>query len=102
MESSKQTTTTTGRGRTKPNVQRHGHKWQEHRITVQLICAVLLIIVGCALLISGFIVPPMGQIHNSVLIGFGELLTFVGALFGIDYKYKWRIYTHLAGGRKES
>ena len=27
-------------------------------------------------------------IHNSVLIGFGEVSTFAGALFGVDYKYK--------------
>lgn len=58
----------------------------QHR--VQLFSAVVLIIVGCALMIGAFIVPPTGEIHPSVLIGFGEILTFVGALFGIDYHYK--------------
>ena len=53
--------------------------------TIQLLSAILLKVVGCALLIAGFIVPPMGVIDNSVLIAFGEILTFVGALFGIDY-----------------
>jgi hypothetical protein len=47
-----------------------------------------MIIIGCALLIAGFIVPPLGVIDSSVLIAFGEILTFVGALFGIDYHYK--------------
>ena len=56
--------------------------------TLQLVCAVALVIVGSGLLISGFIVPPAGEIHPSVLIAFGEILTFVGALFGIDYHYK--------------
>lgn len=56
---------------------------------IQLMVAVLLIIVGCGLLIAGFIVPPQGEIHNSILIAFGEILTFVGALFGIDYHYKY-------------
>ena len=57
---------------------------------VQLLSAVFLIVVGCGLLISGFIVPPPGEIHNSVLIAFGEILTFAGALFGIDYHYKYK------------
>ena len=56
--------------------------------TIQLISAVALIFVGCGLLITGFIIPPTGVIHSSVLIAFGEILTFVGALFGIDYHYK--------------
>ena len=54
----------------------------------QLHCAVAVTIVGCALLITGFIVAPLGEIHQSVLIGFGECLTFAGALLGIDYRYK--------------
>ena len=56
----------------------------------QLFCAVVLIILGASLLIAGFIVPPTGIIDNSVLIAFGEILTFVGSLFGIDYHYKYR------------
>lgn len=62
----------------------------KHKSTVQLLSAILLIVVGCGLLITGFIVPPSGEIHNSVLIAFGEILTFTGALFGIDYHYKYR------------
>lgn len=63
---------------------------RKHKPTIQLLAAVLLIIVGCGLLIAGFIVPPPGEIHNSVLIAFGEILTFAGALFGIDYHYKYK------------
>ena len=57
-------------------------------ISLQLIAALFLIIIGSGLLIAGFIVKPPGQIHSSVLVAFGEILTFAGALFGIDYKYK--------------
>ena len=60
------------------------------KMTVQLLCALILVIVGCGLIIAGFIAPPMGEIHSSVLIAFGETLTFVGALFGIDYLYKFK------------
>ena len=55
---------------------------------VQLLSAILMIAIGCSLLIAGFVVPPLGAIDSSVLIAFGEILTFVGALFGIDYHYK--------------
>lgn len=55
---------------------------------IQLFCAVLLILLGAALLIAGFVVPPTGIIDSSVLVAFGEILTFVGSLFGIDYHYK--------------
>ena len=57
---------------------------------VQLVCAAVLITLGTALLVAGFIVPPTGAIDNSVLIAFGEILTFVGSLFGIDYHYKYK------------
>ncbi len=63
---------------------------QKHKPTLQLLSAILLILVGCGLLISGFILPPPGEIHNSVLVAFGEILTFAGALFGIDYHYKYK------------
>lgn len=63
-------------------------KLSKRKLTIQLLSAVLMIIIGCTLLIAGFIVPPLGVIDSSVLIAFGEILTFVGALFGIDYHYK--------------
>lgn len=48
----------------------------KHKATLQLISAIVLILVGCGLLIAGFIMPPPGEIHNYVLIAFGEILTF--------------------------
>jgi hypothetical protein len=61
---------------------------REKKLTIQLLTAALLIVVGSSLLIAGFSVPPTGVIDSSVLVAFGEILTFVGALFGIDYHYK--------------
>jgi len=55
---------------------------------LQLILAVVLCAFGCVLIITSFIVPPLGVIDNSVLVAFGEILTFVGSLIGIDYHYK--------------
>ena len=56
--------------------------------TIQIWVACFLVLVGVGLLIAGFIVPPTGVIDSSALIAFGEISTFAGALFGIDYKYK--------------
>ena len=45
---------------------------------------------GCGLLLVGFLCPPLAEIHHSVLVAFGEILTFSGSLIGIDYKYRYK------------
>ena len=55
---------------------------------IQLITAAILSLGGLVLLFCGVYIDPLGQIHESLLIGFGEVATFAGALFGIDYVYK--------------
>ena len=62
----------------------------KERQSVQLWIAVLLTAAGILLLFFGFRTAPLGEIHNSVLVAFGETSTFAGALFGVDYKYKSR------------
>lgn len=57
---------------------------------VQLTMAVLLTVAGLVLIFTSFWVAPKGEVHQSVLIAFGELSTFAGALFGVDYSYKIR------------
>ena len=54
-----------------------------------LLTAIGLVFTGCGLLIAGFIIQPPGEIHNSVLVAFGETSTFAGALFGINYRYAY-------------
>jgi hypothetical protein len=61
------------------------------RLTIQLIIAILLTLSGIVLLFSGFWINPQGLIDNSVLVAFGEISTFAGALFGVDYTYKFKI-----------
>ena len=55
---------------------------------IQLITAAILSIGGLVLLFCGVYIEPHGEIHNSLLVAFGETATFAGALFGIDYVYK--------------
>ena len=64
----------------------------KQRLNFRLTVAAILTIVGCGLLIAAFLVPPLGVIDGSVLIAFGETSTFVGAVLGIDYNYKYQIY----------
>lgn len=65
-------------------------KAMKKSLTIQLITAAVLAIGGLAMLFCGVYIEPLGQIHESLLIGFGEVATFAGALFGIDYTYKFK------------
>ena len=58
------------------------------KLNIQLITAAVLSIGGLVMLFCGVYIDPQGQIHETLLIGFGEVATFAGALFGIDYVYK--------------
>ena len=55
---------------------------------MQLLLAGAVTLSGIGMVIAGFIVSPLGEIHSSVLVAFGECLTFAGTLLGIDYRYK--------------
>ena len=57
---------------------------------IQLITAAILAIVGLILLFCGLYIDPQGEIHETVLVAYGEVLTFSGSLMGIDYHYKQR------------
>ena len=60
------------------------------KLSIQLITAAILAIGGLVLLFCGVYIAPQGEIHESLLVGFGEVATFAGALFGIDYTYKFK------------
>lgn len=63
---------------------------KEKKNTIQLIVAICLVVFGCALIGTAFFVPPTGEIHPTVLTAFGEILTFAGAVIGVDYQYKYK------------
>ena len=63
-------------------------------LQVKLAITMFLVLVGCGLLIAGIIIEPSGEIHNSVLIAFGEILTFVGTVFGMKYKFQQSLIKH--------
>lgn len=57
---------------------------------LQLVTSAVLSVGGLALLYVGALLAPQGEIHESILIGFGEVATFAGSIMGIDYFYKSR------------
>lgn len=58
---------------------------------IKLWLAVGLIVFGAIMLIAGFCVPPLGVIDSSILIAFGEVSTFAGAVLGINYSYQIKL-----------
>lgn len=64
---------------------------KDKKHTLQLITSIVLVAFGCVLIALGFFVNPTGEIHPSVLTAFGEILTFAGAVIGVDYNYKYKI-----------
>ena len=60
------------------------------KASIQLITAAVLSIGGLVLLFCGVYITPQGEIHESLLVGFGEVATFAGAIMGVDYNYKWK------------
>lgn len=63
-------------------------------LEVKLKITMMMAVVGCGLIIAGIWIPPSGEIHNSVLIAFGEILTFVGMVFGMKYDYQKTLIKH--------
>ena len=62
------------------------------KLNIQLALGVTLVIAGLVMLFCGFYTHPIGDITNSVLVAYGEVSTFAGALIGVDYSYKFRTF----------
>ena len=54
---------------------------------IQLIIAATLTLAGIGLLYLGALLAPQGEIHETILVAFGEVATFAGSIIGIDYHY---------------
>ena len=57
---------------------------KETRTTYQVFSALAMLLVGVALSIAGFIVPPVGEISDSVLWFFAQCLIYAGSIFGVS------------------
>ena len=66
----------------------------KQNLNIQLITAAILAIGGLILLFCGVYIDPKGEIHDTLLVAFGEVATFAGALMGIDYTYRFKNHNH--------
>lgn len=72
------------------------------RDKVQFGMAIGLMLFGCALLLIGVLTPPEGQIHNSVLLAFGEIATLIAGILGIDAIYTNKLQKIVAELKNET
>lgn len=56
---------------------------RETRESLQVGSALGMLVGGFALTVAGFIVSPLGEIHESVLGLFAECLIYAGSIFGV-------------------
>jgi len=57
---------------------------KETRTDIQVFTAVAMLVAGVGLSIAGFVVPPMGEISDSVLMFTAQCLVYAGSALGIN------------------
>ncbi len=68
-------------------------------MTLEFLFGFICALIGIGLLWAALFIPPIGIIDASVLTAVGEVLTFSGALVGIDYSYRFKHFK-LENGKK--
>lgn len=61
---------------------------REQRVNLQYYSAIAMLICGVALTIAGFIVPPIGEISDSVLWFAAKTMLYAGSVFGVNVYVK--------------
>lgn len=56
---------------------------KDERYTIQVISAMVMLAAGLCFGIAGFIVPPLGEIHDSVLWIAAQCFIYAGSAMGI-------------------
>ena len=72
------------------------------RDKVQFAIAIGLMVFGCVVLLVGLLTPPEGQIHQSVLVAFGEIATLAAGVLGIDAIYTNKLQKIVADLKKDT
>ena len=57
---------------------------KETRTDIQVFTAIAMLVAGVSLSIAGFIVPPTGEISDSVLLFTAQCLVYAGSALGIN------------------
>lgn len=64
---------------------------KDRKDTIAVLSAVAMLTVGTGLCVAGFCVPPLGEIHSTVLAVLGETLVYAGSIFGIKLYFDNRL-----------
>ena len=57
---------------------------KETRMKYQVYSALAMLLAGVALSVAGVLVPPVGEISDSVLWFFAQCLIYAGSIFGVS------------------
>lgn len=68
---------------------------RETKEDIQVWTAVGMLIAGVSLSVAGFLVEPLGIIHDSVLWFFAQCLIYAGSIFGVYIYVNGRIHNAL-------
>ena len=74
---------------------------QKEQMTIEFVFGFICALIGIGLLWTSLFIPPLGIIDASVLAAVGEVLTFSGALVGIDYSYRFKHFKIENGKKKD-
>lgn len=64
----------------------------KHRLTAQSLLAFVLVVFGMVVVMLALYMPPVGEIHPSVITVFGLLLVAAGAFLGIDLNFQLKAF----------
>ena len=72
------------------NIKIDAKNWSElsYRDKVAYTVTIGAFVIGVALSITGMVLPPVGEIHPSVITLVGLFLSFSGALLGISHHFE--------------
>ena len=62
--------------------------------------AILAFVIGWGLTIAGFIVPPTGEVSNSVLAVLGEAMVYAASVFGVTLYFNNQMERFRAEARR--
>lgn len=68
----------------------------------QVILAGLTVIGGIVMVMCSLYIDPEGVIDPTVLVAFGEALTFAGSIIGVAYHYQHKTLSRMDGKNKKS
>lgn len=74
----------------------------KRRLTAQSVLAFVLVVFGMVVVMLALYMPPVGEIHPSVITVFGMLLVAAGAFLGIDLNFQLKAFLESVRDREIS